>query len=168
MSATTTSSAPEASCTGGISSWILPVNDAACGLINSGGNYSQIMDSCCADADVESFNDDCGIYCLAQGQSVGDLLSCIEDKGATPGDFFCSGNLTATATAPAPTQTGDNDNDDDDDDDNDNDSDDASPTSDDDDPEPTGAAARLSQPVSKTGLGVLAMLFASALFGVAV
>ncbi|KAL4867649.1 hypothetical protein BDV12DRAFT_118297 [Aspergillus spectabilis] len=162
MSATTTSSAPEASCSGGISSWILPVQDAACGLVNSGGNYSTIMDDCCADADVEPFNDDCGLYCLAQGQSVGDLLSCIEDKGATPGEFFCSGNLTATATAPAPSQTGNNDNDDNDDNDDDSD---ATPTSDSDDSEPTGAAARLGQPVSKAGLGVLAMLFASALMG---
>ncbi|KAL5340927.1 hypothetical protein BJX70DRAFT_396309 [Aspergillus crustosus] len=163
MSATTTSSAPSASCSGGVSSWILPVQDAACALVNSGGNSSTILDRCCADADVESFNDDCGLYCLAQGQNVGDLLSCIEDGGATPGQFFCSGNMTATATAPAPSATGDNDNDDDNDDD-----DDASPTSDAEDGGPTGAAVRLNQPVSKTGLGVLAMLFASAFLGVAV
>ncbi|KAL3462689.1 hypothetical protein BJX64DRAFT_288153 [Aspergillus heterothallicus] len=162
MSSTTTSSAAASTCTGGVSSWILPVQDAACGLPSS-GNYSTIMDKCCGVADVDSFNDDCGLYCLAQGQSVGDLLSCIEDSGATPGEFFCSGNMTATATAAVPSQTGDNDDDDD------NDSDPSS-TSDSDAAEPSetdNAGVRLEQPVSKTGLGVLAMLFCSALLGVA-
>ncbi|KAL2801928.1 hypothetical protein BJX63DRAFT_140004 [Aspergillus granulosus] len=158
MSSTTTSSAAAATCTGGVSSWILPVQDAACGLPST-GNYSTIMDKCCGIADVESFNDDCGLYCLAQGQSVGDLLSCIEDSGATPGEFFCSANLTATATAAAPSQTGDNDDDDDDDD--------STSTSDSDAAEPSNAGMRLGQPVSKTGLGVIAMLFCSALLGVA-
>jgi hypothetical protein len=163
MSATTTvtSSAPSAACTGNI--WVLPVQDAACGLPNT-GNYSDIMDECCAQADVETYNDDCGLYCLAQGQNVGSLLDCIENHGATPGDFFCSGNMTATATAPAPsaTETGDNDDDNDDDDD-----DDSTPTNDAEAPSNTDSAGvRLNQPVSKTGLGVLAMLFCSALMGV--
>ncbi|KAL2832505.1 hypothetical protein BDW59DRAFT_105653 [Aspergillus cavernicola] len=147
MSSTTSSAAP--TCTG--NRWVLPVQDAACGLPNS-GNYSDIMDDCCAVAEVRTYQDDCGLYCLAQGQNVSSLLSCIEDSGATPGDFFCSGNMSATATAPAPsaTQTSDN-----------NDDDPAAPTN-------TGnAGVRLNQPVSKSGLGVLAVLFCSALLGVA-
>ncbi|KAJ0422657.1 hypothetical protein BJY00DRAFT_311024 [Aspergillus carlsbadensis] len=161
MSSTTTSSAPAATCSGGVSAWILPVQDAACGLPNS-GNSSDIMDKCCGVADVDTFNDDCGLYCLAQGQNVGDLLSCIEDAGATPGQFFCSGNQSATATAPVPSSTGGSDDDDDDSD--------PSSTSDSDEAEPSetdNAGVRLGQPVSKTGLGVLAMLFCSALLGVA-
>ncbi|KAL3474265.1 hypothetical protein BJX99DRAFT_181990 [Aspergillus californicus] len=153
MSTTTSSAA--ASCTG--NQWVLPTQDAACALPNT-GNYSDIMDNCCDVADVETYNDDCGLYCLAQGQNVSSLLSCIEDNGATPGDFFCSGNMSATATAPAPsaTQTSDNG-----DDDNSSSSDDAdSPTTTD------NAGVRLAQPVSKTGLGVLGMLFCSALLGV--
>ncbi|KAL3492036.1 hypothetical protein BJX62DRAFT_114487 [Aspergillus germanicus] len=155
-------SSTNTTCTG-VSAWILPVQDAACGLPNT-GNGSSIMDKCCGVADVSKYNDDCGLYCLAQGQNVGDLLSCIEDAGATPGQFFCSGNQTATATAAVPSSTGGND------DDNDDDNDDPSSTSDSDEAEPTetdNAGVRLGQPVSKTGLGVLAMLFCSALLGVA-
>ncbi|KAL2849837.1 hypothetical protein BJY01DRAFT_245775 [Aspergillus pseudoustus] len=160
MSATTTSSAAAATCTGGVSSWILPVQDAACGL-PSAGNASAIMDKCCGIADVTSFNDDCGLYCLAQGQNVGDLLHCIEDAGAIPGQFFCTANQTATATAAPPSQTSDNDDDDDNNSTSTSDNDAAEPS------ESDNAGLRLSQPVSKTGLGVIAMLFCSALFGVA-
>ncbi|KAL2866927.1 uncharacterized protein BJX67DRAFT_354413 [Aspergillus lucknowensis] len=155
MSSTTTSASP--ACTGNI--LVLPVQDAACGLSNTGNN-TDIMTKCCRDADVEKYNDDCGLYCLAQGQNIGDLSSCIQGNGVNPSEIFCRGNMTATATAPAPSQTDDNDGDDDDED--------ATPTDDDDDgAEPTGAAVRLGQPVSKAGLGLLAMLFSSAFMGIA-
>ncbi|KAL4787616.1 hypothetical protein BJX76DRAFT_301923 [Aspergillus varians] len=155
MSATNTSSAPAATCTG--NSWVLPVQDVACGLIKSTNNYSEIMKDCCGDAEVKSYNDDCGLYCLAQGQDGQSLLDCIQDKGATNGDFFCGGNLTHSATAAAPTKTGSNDDDD---------SNSASATNDADGAANTDNAAVRAPVVNKAGLGVLAMLFCSAVVGV--
>lgn len=155
MSATTSSSAA-ATCTG--NAWVLPVQDIACGLISTSDKYSDIMDKCCKDANVESYNDDCGLYCLAQGQSGRDLLDCISDEGAKDGDFFCGGgNLTQTASAALPSKTASSN-----DDDNDNDSDSDSDSSDDKD----NAAVR-APAVNKAGLGVLAMLFCTALLGYA-
>ncbi|OJJ55676.1 hypothetical protein ASPSYDRAFT_60578 [Aspergillus sydowii CBS 593.65] len=158
MSATTSSSAA-ATCTG--NAWILPVQDIACGLITTSDKYSDIMDKCCKDAKVESYNDGCGLYCLAQGQSGRDLLDCISDEDAKDGDFFCGGgNLTHTASAALPSQTASND--DDNDADSDADSDNSSGDSDDKD----NAAVR-APAVNKAGLGVLAMLFCTALLGYA-
>lgn len=154
MSATTSSSAA-ATCTG--NAWVLPVQDIACGLISTSDKYSDIMDKCCKDAKVESYNDDCGLYCLAQGQSGRDLLDCISDEGAKDGDFFCGGNLTHTASAALPSKTASSN-----DDDSDNDSDSDSDSSDDKD----NAAVR-APAVNKAGLGVLAMLFCTALLGYA-
>ena len=50
----------------------------------------------------------CDYYCLAQGQSVGDLAECLSKGGSDPGDFWCntSANATATATGNVPTGTG--------------------------------------------------------------
>ncbi|OJJ06759.1 hypothetical protein ASPVEDRAFT_46107 [Aspergillus versicolor CBS 583.65] len=158
MSTTTSSSAAAATCTG--NAWVLPVQDIACGLISTSDKYSDIMDKCCGDADVESYNDDCGLYCLAQGQSGNDLLDCIREEGAKDGDFFCGGgNLTHTASAALPSSTANKDNDSDNDSDNDADSEDSSDGED-------NAAVR-APAVNKAGLGVLAMLFCTALLGYA-
>ncbi|KAL4918715.1 hypothetical protein BDW62DRAFT_180885 [Aspergillus aurantiobrunneus] len=147
-----TSAAP--SCTG--NAWVLPVQDIACAVTTNSGNYSDIMDQCCGVADVESYNDDCGLYCLAQGQDGQTLLDCIQDQGVANNEVFCGGNLTQTASAPAPTSTGDSDDDS------------ATPTDDADAPEDTGNAAVSAPVVNKAGLGVLAMVFCSALMGVVV
>ncbi|KAL4942089.1 hypothetical protein BDV06DRAFT_193097 [Aspergillus oleicola] len=156
MSSTSTSTAAASTCTG--NSWVLPVQDVACALNRVSDNYTSIMDECCKDADVEQYNDGCGLYCLAQGQTGQELLDCIADNGATNGEFFCGGNLTQTASAPAPTSTSDDD---------DEDSDDASSTDSADSPDTTdNAAVHLGQPVNKAGLGVLAMLVVSAVMGV--
>ncbi|KAL4932350.1 uncharacterized protein BDV17DRAFT_194725 [Aspergillus undulatus] len=158
MSSTTSSTAAAATCTG--SPWELPVQDIACAITTNTDETSSIMDKCCADANVETYNDDCSIYCLAQGQSGQDLLDCLKDEGATDGQYFCSAagaNLTQTATAPVPTATGNDDGDDDE----------PSSTDDAEDPETTdNAAVTLGQPVNKAGLGVLAMLLVSAVMGV--
>jgi hypothetical protein len=91
-----------------------------------GGNHTEIMSECCGDANVISYYDDCGIYCLAVGQSVGDLTSCLFREGAANDQVWCGGGVNATATATgggdAPTSasarivaTGDVDSDDNDD-----------------------------------------------------
>lgn len=157
MSATTSAAAAAATCTG--SMWVLPTKDIACGLPKS-GNATDILDKCCKPAKVSEYNDGCGIYCLAQEQSAKKLSDCFRDQGAKDGQFFCSGgNSSLTATAAVPSKTG-----------SDSDSDashtgtstgsSASSTSSD------SAAFALAQPVSKSGLGLLAMLVCSALMGV--
>ncbi|GAQ42961.1 hypothetical protein AtubIFM56815_008515 [Aspergillus tubingensis] len=98
MSTTTATATTTAStCTSTGNLYVLPVQDAACALPNT-NNASAIMDKCCSPASPTKYDNDCGIYCLAQGQDVKELLSCIQSNGAVE-DPFCSGNLTATATA---------------------------------------------------------------------
>lgn len=75
-----------------------PVQDAACAM-PYGGNHTKIMLACCNDADVVSYYNDCGLYCLAVDQTVSDLSDCLYGKGAPWGDVFCKGNNSATATA---------------------------------------------------------------------
>ncbi|KAL4747798.1 hypothetical protein BDW72DRAFT_181804 [Aspergillus terricola var. indicus] len=155
-SSTSTSTAATPTCTG--NAWILPVQDIACAVRSTSGNYSSIMDKCCGVAEVENYNDDCGLYCLAQEQSGQDLLDCIQSNGASYNDVFCGGNLTQTATAAVPSSTSGSDDDD-------NDSD-ATATGDAAEPTNSDNAAPAQQVVNKAGLGILGMLFCSALLGV--
>ncbi|KAI1084885.1 hypothetical protein F5B20DRAFT_576203 [Whalleya microplaca] len=96
MTSTTTSAVPtSSSCT---NLYDTPVHDAVCAM-PFGGNHTDIMSACCKDADVVSYYNNCGLYCLAIDQSVADLTKCLYGKGAAWGDVFCRGNETATATA---------------------------------------------------------------------
>lgn len=74
-----------------------PVRDAVCAM-----SYNQdskaYMASCCNDADIISYYDDCGLYCLAKGQKVKELSRCLYDEGAKWEDVFCRGEEDATAT----------------------------------------------------------------------
>ncbi|KAI8962826.1 hypothetical protein F5Y11DRAFT_321753 [Daldinia sp. FL1419] len=94
---------PSSGC--GAQLYVIPVQDAACALPATGNN-TDILGACCGSADVVSYYDGCGLYCLAAGQTVGDLTKCLGEKGASPGNIFCNQNTTATATdagAPIPT-----------------------------------------------------------------
>ena len=150
---TTTTSAVATSTACGASVYELPVKDAACGAVLS-GNMSDVFDTCCKGDSPVKYNNDCGIYCLAQEQTVDKLQSCLTSKSNNYRDVFCNANLNATATASATTtkststgtSTGTS-------------TDSSTATS-------TKNAAILNQPVSKTGLGLLAMLFCSTLVGV--
>ena len=152
----------------------LPVQDIACGM-PFGGNSSDVMSECCGPADVVSYRNDCGLYCLAVDQTVEDLTGCLFQHGAPWGDVFCSGNGTQTAkdpkaTAPATASvsvvaTGAaNSNDDDDNDNNDNDNNGDSDSQSSDAP---GAAAGLRPDFAgyKSGLVVGALLFSATAFG---
>ncbi|KAL4735436.1 hypothetical protein BDV11DRAFT_208505 [Aspergillus similis] len=152
---TSTSTAATATCTG--NAWVLPVQDVACAVRSTSGNYSSIMDKCCGVAEVKDYNDDCGLYCLAQEQSGQDLLDCIQSNGASDSDVFCGGNLTQTATAAVPSSTSGSDDDD---------SGNATSTGDAAEPTNSDNVAPAQQVVSKAGLGILGMLFCSALLGV--
>ncbi|OTA60664.1 hypothetical protein K449DRAFT_383403 [Hypoxylon sp. EC38] len=107
MSSTTTvsSAKPTVSSACGAQLYNIPVQDPAVG-IPSGGNHTDIMSACCGSADVVSYYDDCGLYCLAVGQSVDDVVQCLYSHGAAYQEVFYRGNITATATVtdgPLPT-----------------------------------------------------------------
>lgn len=144
----TTKMAALSNCTGNV--YVLPdVTDAACGAPIS-GNMTSAFDSCCKGNSPVKYENDCGIYCLAQEQTVDQLTKCLEQKSGTY-SIFCNkrGNATATATATKAT-TG-------------------SPTGSSTGtsaPSTSSGAAVANQPVSMTGLGVIAMMFCSALLGV--
>lgn len=105
------------------------------------------------------------MYCLASGQSVGDLVDCLIGDGVKDGQVFCNKQLNATATAkPSSTGRGGDDDDDGDDDDNGR-----TPTS-----TETSAAATSSgaayasvqhQPISKPVIGVVFTLLFSTFAG---
>ncbi|KAK7423751.1 hypothetical protein QQX98_000941 [Neonectria punicea] len=74
-----------------------PIKDAACAMPYS-AKHADFMLTCCKEADVVSYYDDCGLYCLAIGQNVNELIKCLYKNGADWGDVFCQGNASATAT----------------------------------------------------------------------
>ncbi|ODM20029.1 hypothetical protein SI65_05015 [Aspergillus cristatus] len=94
MSTTTTAvSSTSTSC-----GWNIPVQDAACGL-PSRSNNTAIMSKCCDPASVQETDSGCNYYCLAQEQSVSDLVTCFTTNGASHGEVICNAPLNATATA---------------------------------------------------------------------
>ncbi|KAJ5151674.1 hypothetical protein N7492_009969 [Penicillium capsulatum] len=147
MSLTTTSAASASpTCT---SIWDVPTRDIACGSTIT-GNMTDVFDQCCkGDAPVK-FKDDCGIYCLAQGQTVRELQECLNGKSNNYHDIFCNGgkpNATATAAASTTRST-------------------ATGTKTSSSTSTSTENAAVGQPLSKSGLGVVAMLFCSAMMGV--
>lgn len=104
MSATTTSTTTSASATSSCHAKLydIPTHDAACAMPMK-SNYSAIMSSCCSSASVIEY-DGCDYYCLAQGQTVGDLAECLIEASES-GQVWCNTNANATATATA-TATG--------------------------------------------------------------
>jgi hypothetical protein len=111
---------------------------------------TDVMDECCKNAKVTKYDNDCGIYCLAQGQDVDKLQSCLTSKSGNYHDVFCNAALNATATA---TTTGSKST--------------SSGTSTDSSATSTSTnAAIANQPISKSGVGLMALLFGSALMAV--
>jgi hypothetical protein len=92
VAAATTSSA---ACSSNL--YNIPTTDNACALSDT-GNHTEIMKACCKSASVISYYDGCGLYCLAQGQSVGELTQCMYGQGASYSEVFCRGGVNATAT----------------------------------------------------------------------
>ncbi|KAI5300804.1 hypothetical protein KEM55_004835 [Ascosphaera atra] len=135
----------------------IPVQDAACAMPNS-GNHTEVLKQCCKHAPVETYGNKCGVYCLAIGQEMEDLRSCLtKQPGLGALDVFCAGKGNATATGtPTVTQTSTS----------------ASKTKGSDAKESstssateTNAAVVLNPRVSVAGAGVLAMMICSAVFG---
>lgn len=152
MSITTTSaiaSATAATC--GPDVYQLPTTDVACGARLT-DDMSSVFDECCKGDGPVKYNNDCGIYCLAQGQTVSELSSCLMSKSNNYGGVFCNNskpNATATEAATTTESTASG----------------ASGTSTTTSTSTSTNAAVVHTPVSKAGLGVVAMLVCSTLMG---
>ena len=152
----------------------VPVMDASCGIAYSKDNID-IMESCCGGADVVSYFDECGLYCLADEKNVGDLSRCIMDEGIASNAIYCRGQETATATGDGkPRESsntkpvgGGNSSDDGDDDDGDDNNDSGSGNSDDDGGDDDNAAAGVTPHSGLTLLGVTisTLLFSATALG---
>lgn len=180
MSSTSTSPAEASSTSAPCGTWTfdIPVSQPACGMA-FGGNHTDVLSACCGDADVVSYRNDCGVYCLAVDQTVDDLTSCLYDHGAPWGDVFCSaaGNATATDTGATPAATasasvvasaGSSSSDADDDNDGDDSNDSGDSTSGGDAPDGSEGAAPGLKPEfasAKAGLVIGALLFSATAFG---
>ncbi|KAJ5163836.1 uncharacterized protein N7500_005666 [Penicillium coprophilum] len=149
MSTTSTTSASTTGTACGARVWEIPTTDAACAGIVT-GNMTDVMDECCKDAEVSKYENNCGIYCLAQGQDINELQSCLSRKSGNYHDVFCNAALNATATATATrsksTSSGTSTH--------------SSTTS------TSTNAAIANQQISKSGLGLIGLLFSSALMAV--
>ena len=99
---TTTTSALATATVCGASVYQLPITDAACAAKIS-GNMTSVFDTCCKGNSPVKYDSDCGIYCLAQEQTVAELSSCLMSKSNNYQDVFCEGKQNATATAAATT-----------------------------------------------------------------
>ncbi|KAK3302965.1 uncharacterized protein B0T15DRAFT_260022 [Chaetomium strumarium] len=98
-SMTAAASATSTAC-GGALVYDIPVQDASCAM-PFGGNHTDIMAKCCGSADVVSYYNNCGLFCLSQDQTVRELMDCLFKEGAADNAVFCRGNTTASATGSA-------------------------------------------------------------------
>ena len=57
------------------------------------------MSKCCDPASVQETDTGCNYYCLAQEQSVNDLVNCSTANGASHSEVICNAPLDATAMA---------------------------------------------------------------------
>ncbi|EEP79208.1 predicted protein [Uncinocarpus reesii 1704] len=114
------------------------------------------MEKCC-NSPVVTYGEDCGMYCLASGGTVGELVRCIIGDGVADGQVFCNMASNATATGSATPTATNSDRDDDDDD--------KKPTGTETSPAATSSNAAFAsvpqQPISKPAIGVLFTLFFS-------
>lgn len=101
--AATTAAPPSGTC--GATLYDTPVDDVACAIPYSEDGIDW-MSKCCKDADVISYYDNCGLYCLALGQSAADLTSCLLEEGAKDGQVFCRNGVDASSSDAGATATG--------------------------------------------------------------
>ncbi|KAI0454160.1 hypothetical protein F5B21DRAFT_258777 [Xylaria acuta] len=154
----------------------IPISEPGCAVSFSGAGHQDAMEACCKSADVVSYFNNCGLYCVAADQTIKELQDCLFGEKVAYQDVFCNAanNATATNTDPdlpasaSASVVADGDDDDDDDDgddqagDNSDDEDDGK-----DDGDKGSAAPRLAPEfgVSKTGLTIGALLFSAMAFG---
>lgn len=63
------------------------------------------MKDCCTGASVNPFNNNCAFYCLAEDQTIEDLISCLLEAGVVYHEIWCNQPENATATGTSPTHT---------------------------------------------------------------
>jgi hypothetical protein len=159
-SAVSSAASPSSSACGATSFSEFPTKDAACAVGGTSGvpnNYSDILKGCCKDAPVESWGNGCALWCLAADQSIADLQKCWQDGGVKAGSIFCNqannatatGEVSGTSSSGGAEETGSQT------------SGGASSSTN----TPGAAPAVVPQGVSKAGLGMLAMIMGSAVFG---
>ncbi|OKO99170.1 hypothetical protein PENSUB_8557 [Penicillium subrubescens] len=96
MSATTTTAAlASSSCSAEL--YDIPVHNAACAMPIAYSNSSAIMKGCCSSASVITYSN-CDYYCLAVGQTVGELAKCLT-AASEAGQVWCNSNANATAAS---------------------------------------------------------------------
>ncbi|KAF4332023.1 hypothetical protein FBEOM_14189 [Fusarium beomiforme] len=78
----------------------IPNKDNTCAMPYKNNN-TDIMAKCCGDAQIVAYRDDCGIYCVAVDQTIGELSKCLFSNGAPDADVFCSGSKKTTKTKDA-------------------------------------------------------------------
>ncbi|KAI0858448.1 hypothetical protein F4860DRAFT_486248 [Xylaria cubensis] len=76
----------------------IPISEAGCAVSYAGAGHKDAMEACCKSADVVSYFNDCGLYCVAAGQTIKDLQDCLFDQKVAYQDVFCNANVNATAT----------------------------------------------------------------------
>ncbi|KAI0467562.1 hypothetical protein F4859DRAFT_517997 [Xylaria cf. heliscus] len=152
----------------------IPISEAGCAVSFAGEGHKDAMEACCKSADVVSYFNDCGLYCVAADQTIKDLQDCLFNEKVAYQDVFCNAanNATATNTNPdipatasasvvASGSGSDKDGDDKDGDDKDGNDDGK------DDGDKDSAAPRLAPEFgfSMTGLTIGALLFSAMAFG---
>ncbi|RGP76004.1 hypothetical protein FSPOR_398 [Fusarium sporotrichioides] len=101
MSTTVSSaSSPSASTACAAQLYNQPNQDNTCAMPYK-KEYLSMMEKCCGDAKIVSYYDDCGVYCVALDQTIGELSKCLFDAGAANQDVFCSGSKKTTKTKDA-------------------------------------------------------------------
>ncbi|KAJ4309068.1 hypothetical protein N0V84_011722 [Fusarium piperis] len=146
-----------------------PNKDATCGLSYS-DKHIDIMKECCGDAQIVSYFDNCGLYCVALGQTTGELQKCMWDNGAAWEAPFCSNttgtSLTTDPKIPATARATVISNDDKDDDDKDSDSTSTRSSSGAASTSTDNAAPNMTPPsINKMGLAIGALLLSSLTLG---
>ncbi|KAF4470582.1 hypothetical protein FALBO_2518, partial [Fusarium albosuccineum] len=144
-----------------------PNKDATCGLSYS-KKHIEIMKDCCGEDQIVSYFDNCGLYCVALGQTTAELQKCMWDKGAAWEAPFCSNttgtSLTADPKIPATAKAtvisnGDDDDGDDDKDSKDSDSSGTKSASSADSTNTDNAAPNVAPPsMSKMGFAIGVLL----------
>ncbi|OQE10575.1 hypothetical protein PENFLA_c089G10053 [Penicillium flavigenum] len=128
--------------------WHIPEEAPACASMPA-GNMTKVMEECCNGALVTQYADGCGIYCLANGQDPYKLGDCIHNQNAYGLYGFCTlGYLNSTTTGSKSTSS-------------DTATSTASPAA-----STSPNAAITNQPIFKSGLGLIALLFGSAFMAV--
>ncbi|KAJ6189217.1 hypothetical protein N7519_004125 [Penicillium mononematosum] len=128
--------------------WHIPVEAPACASMPA-GNMAKVMEECCNGASVTQYADGCGIYCLANGQDPYKLGDCIHDQNAYGLYSFCTLGYSNSTTSSSKSTSSDTT------------TSTASPVS-----STSPNAATTNQPISKSGLGLTALLFGSAFMAV--